>query len=308
MLFHRSELVFAKAIVEWGFTNPFDADAIARRTQAAAGIELPDEVRRRAVPMRSLNWGEATVDLLRNAEALAECIRDRLAHESPTEIERDVSDMMRFPPAGKPGDPAFAFHNLPATDQYPASDPLSSWQVRHKGKSVKALMGAHGSYAGDHVELSDGGDDFASQVGIGAVISTKFTWPKDTDHPTDALPPGGFVLGPGKEALWRKWAALYREHMLPRGEYRGELYDIGFDKPEAHVVRKGDAMYYAFYAPEFSGPVELRGLSPGRHRVYDYVNGRDLGTVEAPGAATVEVHFRRSLLVEVRPLPPEAAR
>jgi alpha-galactosidase len=56
--------------------------------------------------------------------------------------------------------------------------------VRSKGKSVKALMGGRSSYAGDHVELSDGGNDFASSVGVGAVISTKFTWPKDTTIPT----------------------------------------------------------------------------------------------------------------------------
>lgn len=195
---------------------------------------------------------------------------------------------------------AFAFHNLPATDQYPASDPLSSWQVRHKGKSVKALMGAHGSYAGDHVELSDGGDDFASQVGIGAVISTKFTWPKDTDHPTDALPPGGFVLGPGKEVLWRKWAALYREHMLPRGEYRGELYDIGFDKPEAHAIAKDGAMYYAFYAERWDGPLQLRGLGRGRYRVRDLFAGRDLGTVDAR-ANTLPARFERFLLLQASP-------
>src|SRR5699024_7601577 len=137
----------------------------------------------------------------------------------------------------------FAFHNLPATDQYPASDPTSSWQVRSKGKTMKALMAGRSSYSGDHVELSDNGDDFASTVGIGAVIESKFTWPRDTEHPSEPLPPGGLVLTDEKEALWRKWLALYEEHMLPRGEYRGALYDIGFDKPEAHAIAKDGSMY-----------------------------------------------------------------
>lgn len=196
---------------------------------------------------------------------------------------------------------AFAFHNLPATDQFPSSDPLSSWQVRHKGKTVKALMGRGSSYAGDHVELSTGGQDFASSVGIGAVISTKFTWPRDTDRPNPGpLPPGGFVLTPEKEALWRKWVDLYKAHMLPKGEYRGALYDIGFDRPEAHAIAKDGAMYYAFYADDWSGAVELRGLSRGRWRVRDLFNARDLGVVDA-GAARLDARFEGFLLLQATP-------
>jgi alpha-galactosidase len=195
---------------------------------------------------------------------------------------------------------AFAFHNLPATDQYPSSDPLSSWQVRHKGKTVKALMGARSSYAGDHVELSDGRDDFASSVGIGAVISTKFTWPKDNDQPIQPLPPGGFALTPEKEALWKKWVDLYREHMLPRGEYLGGLYDIGFDRPEAHAIAKDGAMYYAFYAKVWDGPLQLRGLGKARYRVRDLFNGTDLGTVDAR-ANTIQARFERFLLLQAAP-------
>lgn len=199
----------------------------------------------------------------------------------------------------------FAFHNLPATDQYPASDPLSSWQVRSKGKTMKALMASRSSYAGDHVELSDGGDDFASTVGIGAVVSSKFTWPKDTDHPAEPLPPGGYKLTAEKEALWRKWVALYRQHMLPEGEYLGTLYDIGFDRPEAHAIAKDGAMYYAFYADRFDGAVQLRGLRAGRHRVRDLFNGTELGEVDA-GDATLRVAFRHFVLLQATPLAAQA--
>lgn len=200
---------------------------------------------------------------------------------------------------------AFDFHNLPATDQYPASDPTSSWQVRSKGKTMKALMGSRSSFAGDHVELSDGGDDFASSVGIGAVVSTKFTWPKDTDHPSEPLPPGGLVLTQKKEALWRKWVALYKQHMLPKGDYLGTLYDIGFDKPEAHAIAKDGAMYYAFYAEAFDGPVQLRGLGSGRYRVRDLFNEVDLGEVDA-GNMTLPVAFKRFVLLQATPLAARA--
>src|SRR5258708_28633012 len=74
---------------------------------------------------------------------------------------------------------SYAFHNMPYMNQAVASDPESSWQVRHKGKTIKALMGPSAAYAGDHVELSDKGNDFASTIGIRAVVSPQFTWPRD---------------------------------------------------------------------------------------------------------------------------------
>ena len=190
---------------------------------------------------------------------------------------------------------SYAFHNFPYMNQAPASDPLSSWQVRHKGKTLKALMGPSAPYAGDHVELSDGGDDFASTVGIGAIVSTKFTWP------VDPKPKDSFLLTPERERVWRKWIGIYRDKMLPRGTYRGELYDIGFDKPEAHVVEKDGSMYFAFYAPSWNGPVEIRGLGPGRWRLHDYVNGRDLGEVEG-SRPRVAMRFERSMLLVATPV------
>jgi alpha-galactosidase len=195
----------------------------------------------------------------------------------------------------------FNFHNLPATDQYPTSDPLSSWQVRSKGKSYKAIIGDRSSLAGDHVELSDNRDDFASSVGIGAVISTKFTWPKDTDRPVETLPPGGYVLTPAKEALWRKWVSIYKQHMLPKGEYLGHLYDIGFDKPEGHAIAKDGSMYYAFYAPRHEGALQLRGLGAGSYRVRDLFNEKDLGTVSA-SANSLNARFERFLLLQATPV------
>ena len=51
-----------------------------------------------------------------------------------------------------------------------------------QGQDHQGSDGGLGAYAGDHVELSDNGDDFASTIGIGAVVSTKFTWPGDRKH------------------------------------------------------------------------------------------------------------------------------
>jgi len=190
---------------------------------------------------------------------------------------------------------AYSFFNFASLNQAPASDPESSWQVRHKGKTLKALMGPSAAFAGDHVELSDGGDDFASTVGIGAIVSTKFTWP------VDPKPKDSFLLTPQREALWRRWIALYNERLLPQGIYRGELYDIGFDKPETHVVEKSGRLYYAFYARRWSGPVALRGLTAGRYRVRDYFNDRELGHV-SQAQPHLSLAFERFQVLEAIPL------
>ena len=189
---------------------------------------------------------------------------------------------------------AYSFYDFPFINQAPASDPESSWQVRLKGKTLKALMGPSAPFAGDHVELSDHGDDFASTVGIGAVVSTKFTWPKDPK------PKDSFLLTPDKEQEWRKWIALYNHKLLSKGIYRGDLYDIGFDKPETHAVERSDRMHYALYADRWQGLVQLRGLHAGTYRVRDYFNDRELGTVSS-SQNTLAVAFEHFLLIEAVP-------
>ena len=190
---------------------------------------------------------------------------------------------------------AYSFFDLPYVDQVPASDPESSWQVRLKGKTLKALMGPAAPFAGDHVELSDGGDDFASTVGIGAVVSTKFTWP------LDPKPKDSFLLTPAREAQWRHWIALYNQMRLAQGNYRGELYDIAFDKPETHAVEREGRMHYAFYAPQWQGSVTLRGLAPGRYAVRDYFNDQVLAIIGSEHPV-LEVSFKRFLMLEAAPL------
>jgi alpha-galactosidase len=88
--------------------------------------------------------------------------------------------------------------------------------------------------------------------------------------------------------------------MLSRGQYLGQLYDIGFDTPETHVIRKDQAMYYAFFAKQWKGPVELRGLEDRNYSVVDYVTGKSFGTVSGHNAH-LPVEFDQHLLLEVRP-------
>jgi alpha-galactosidase len=188
----------------------------------------------------------------------------------------------------------YSVFDFPYINQMPASDPESSWQVRLKGKTLKALYGPSAPYAGDHVELSDNGDDFASTIGVGAVVSTKFTWPQDPK------PKDSFLLTPQREKQWRKWLEIYQAKMLPKGIYRGDLYDIGFDEPEAHAIEREGRLYYAFYADRWNGMLELRGLKAARYKLHDYVNDQDLGTA-SPSSNTLMAKFEHCLLIEATP-------
>ncbi len=208
-----------------------------------------------------------------------------------TALSIDKEAVIEICPCGT----AYAFFNLPYLNQSVASDPLSSWQVRMKGKTIKALAGESAAYAGDHVEMSDGQDDFASTLGIGAVVSTKFTLPSEN------LAAQPYILTAEKETVWRKWIGLYNDKMLPKGEYLGELYDIGFDQPEAHAIKKNETLFYAFYAAKYTGEIELRGLDARQYQLVDYVSATNLGLVSGP-LAKIQVDFEKHLLIEATPV------
>lgn len=189
----------------------------------------------------------------------------------------------------------FSVYNLPYIGKAVSSDPTSSWQIRSKGYVLRALAPKL-AYYGDHIELSDNENDYPTQLGIGAVIGTKFTWPKDNPYVKHS-----YLLTPEKEALMKNALKIYEEKQLAKGEYVPGLYDIGFDYPETHVIRQNGNLYYAFYTsskPVYS--VELRGLEAGKtYRVDDYYNHRNLGLVTASQSTVLEVEINGSLLVEV---------
>jgi len=192
---------------------------------------------------------------------------------------------------------AINFFNLPYMNQAVASDPTSSWQIRLKAKAYKAINPLLAYYA-DHVELSEGGRDFATQIGVGGVIGSKFTWPKANPRQTE---PGDFLLHPDKEALMKKWVALYERYRLSQGDYLN-LYDLGWDKPEAHVIKKDGALYYAFYAERWQGePIVLRGLEADRnYTVTEYALDEPRSYAIAGSDPVIRPEFTGSYLIEVR--------
>ena len=191
---------------------------------------------------------------------------------------------------------AINFFMIPYMNQAVSSDPLSSLQVRQKGKTYRAINDKLAFYA-DHIELSDNGDDFGTQIGIGGVIGSKFTWPKDNPDASES-----FLLTPEKERLYKKWVKLYNEKMVSTGAYLN-LYDIAYDKPETHVLTKNGKMYYAFYAPQWNGEaVELRGLEKNRrYTVCEYTTD-EKKTYTVDGAnPVITPTFTRDYLIEVYP-------
>ncbi len=206
-------------------------------------------------------------------------------------------------PCGTP--PSLAW--LPYMDQAVTADPVGAIQVRRRIKMYKALLGPESAVYGDHVELSEmsrvgknwneHGQDFASTVGTGGVVGTKFVWPENSPKFKTV------ALTPAKEAHWKKWLEIYNQKMLSKGTFL-DLYTYGYDAPEAYAISKDGKMYYAFFAPNegsWKGELQLRGLDPGSYHVVDYVDGKDLGTVQASSdkVAKIQTDFKDHLLIEV---------
>jgi alpha-galactosidase len=172
-----------------------------------------------------------------------------------------------------------------------ASDPVDLYQMRRRIKVEKAFRGPTFCVGdcyqvpADEWEGFSVPESFESAVGSGAQVTTFFT-----------------DLDPAQQSEWKRWIAVYRKLGLADGEYLN-LYDLAFDKPEAHVVRKNGRLYYGFFALywSFGNPITLRGLDRGvTYSVRDYAKNRDLGAVSGDNPV-LRIAFKDQLLLEVTP-------
>ncbi len=186
-----------------------------------------------------------------------------------------------------------SFYKMPYYNQPVASDPNTTWQIRHRGKTIKALMGPRTAYYGDHIERFYENNNFASMLGVGGIPGSKFVAIETDDGFLGKKYP--VYLDSGRRKNFETWLKVYKENRLASGEYLN-LYDIAYDKPEAHVVRKNDTLYYAFYADEWNGEVEFRGLADKEYEIIDYVNGKQIGKIK--GGSKLKVAFNDHLLVK----------
>jgi alpha-galactosidase len=182
-------------------------------------------------------------------------------------------------------------YNMPYYDIANASDPVNTFQVRSRIKVEKAIRGGTAA-VGDCYQVpldewrgSSVPESFESAIGTGAQLTTFYA-----------------DLDARQRDEWTRWFHEYRQLGLASAEYLN-LYDLAFDKPEVHVVRKGKEMYYGIYADVWSRGrrIELRGLDKGTtYDVYDYGNRRPLGTVQG-AKPYLSISFKDALLLRVTP-------
>ena len=251
------------------------------------------------------HWGyDGLYSDTRGLAAVPPCYNKAHHHKSPLESFREVPAVFRvvYETLQKHNKDAFqevcicatphSPYNMPYYQISSASDPVNLLQVRRRIKVEKAIHGPTFCVGDCYQVPKDEWDGFSSResfesaLGTGAQVTTFY---KDLDSVQF------------KE--WKKWVGKYRELGLGRAEYVN-LYDIAFDKPEIHVVKKGKEIYYGIYADTWkkSDPIELRGLDQGTsYSVYDYNLDKDLGTITGTHPE-LNIDFSEYLLIRLLPV------
>jgi len=183
-------------------------------------------------------------------------------------------------------------YNMPYYQIANASDPLSRAQMRNR---IKVEKGIHGPTfcVGDCYQVPKDewqgysiDQSFESAMGTGAQVTTFY---KDLDS--------------SQFQIWKKWIPKYRELAISSGEYLN-LYDLAFDKPEIHVVKKGNNLFYGIFADSVSKTesIQLRGLDKDvEYSVYDYANDKQLETLNGNNPV-IHADFKENLLLQLTPL------
>jgi len=190
---------------------------------------------------------------LDNIYSVPQCFNPAHHHKSPQDSVNAMGDIYKeifqttraikpqsvtqSCPCGTP--PSLAW--LPFMDQAVTADPVGAVQVRRRIKMYKALLGPESAVYGDHVELSamnkvgngwkEHGEDFASTIGAGGVVGTKFVWPDPGPKFKDVN------LTVSKEERWKKWIGLYNEKHSTRFR-RGLLRRLDRRGNALHVMQR----------------------------------------------------------------------
>lgn len=251
-----------------------------------------------------------------NLNAVPECFNPMHNHEEPLASYQGVPEFFKtiydealklksdFVLQSCPCGTNFSIYNLPFVNQTVASDPLSSWQVRLKGKTYKALFGNRETYSGDHVELTNriwddklqkfiphGKEDFASTLAVGGVPASKFT--------VAGIPQSdsSLILDSSKYKYYERWMQIYNTEKMSEGKYLN-LYDIAFDKPETHLIKKETTYFYSFFSDDnFDGKVHLRGLKKGVYKIYDLFTGKFISSVNSK-IPFLKISFKKYLIIK----------
>lgn len=252
---------------------------------------------------------------LEDVYTVPECFNPEHHHASPQDSIRAMGELYKeilltsrsiraessvaICPCGTP--PNFAW--LPYLDTAVMGDTANSAQVRHLIKMYKALLGPQaavwgGSFVPGRLGAASARDDvgreLAPVVGLGGVPGSRLSWSPGGDK---SLP---HSLTPEQEGRLQKWLKIYNDLMLSKGVFQN-LYVTGFDDPEGYVIQQNGKTYYAFFTAQpdkpWKGELELRGITRGRFRVLDYVEGKVIGTAVSP-RLRIPAQFTGFLLLE----------
>ena len=228
---------------------------------------------------------------MRDPEESVEKLQDfwKAIYETAMAINPDA--VIEICPCGD----SFAFHNIPAMNNTPASDPDSSWQVRLKGKTFKALMGPSAPYAGDHVELSDGGDDFASTYGIGGIPRPSSPGPRTpTSRPTSFRPAASCLPAEGASCGANGSRSTART-CCPRASISASSTTSVSTSPRRMSSPPAASCTMPFTPKHWNGPIALRGLGRGSIALTNSFTGEPLGSATAAD---------NSINAQIRQIPP----
>jgi len=188
------------------------------------------------------------------------------------------------------------FQTIGIFEQPTDSDPFD-YQVTARVKFLKALLGARSPVLQEYVGLKGFYEHpYGEKPGLRVDL-----YPRALG--TGEVPSS---FSPVLAKTHADWTAIYNAQRPAEGDYVN-LYDIRWENPEGHVIRKGAKLYYGFCtqvpATAYSGTVQLRGLDARRYHLTDYVAGKALPDVTGP-AAEIPVKFRDSLLLVAEPVAP----
>jgi alpha-galactosidase len=181
-------------------------------------------------------------------------------------------------------------YNMPFYTIASASDPINLFQMRRRIKVEKAIHGPVFSVGDAYQVPTDEWNgysvpqSFESAMGTGAHITTLFA-----------------DLSPEQLEIWKTWFRKYDEMGLSSGEYLN-YYDIAFDLPETHVVKKGETIYYGMFSEHWpkAQKIELRGLDKNKsYEIIDYAHDRNIGIIKG-SSPYLNVGFKESLLIRVK--------
>ncbi len=182
----------------------------------------------------------------------------------------------------------------------------------------KALLGPRAAVYGDHVELTritgadtdyeqDLGDDFASTLGTGGVLGTKFTWP---DYGPKFK---GVFLTPDKEAHWKQWISSTTKRCSRRAiswtymfmgltfRKRMRLRRVGMSTmPFMHPTSTATQNNGRFVKVERASRIARIGAQ--ELPCFRLCSRKDYGVVTGP-TAKLNVDFIDYLLLEATPAP-----